>query len=51
MRPINKDRLHSAVNKHIEINDNLQPRVERELPELLVDAQALIDALREEYAK
>lgn len=51
MRPINKDRLHSAVNKYIEINDNLHPRVEHELPGLLMDAQALIDALRKEYAK
>ncbi len=49
MRPVNRERLYSAVNKYIDVGSYLIPRVDVELPRLLEMARSLIVEIRAEY--
>lgn len=51
MRAIDTNRLHSAVNKYLQVARYLAPRVDFELPELIDSAQELIDTIRAEYPR
>jgi hypothetical protein len=49
MRAVDTVRLHSAINKYIQVARYLRPRVDRELPELIGSARELIETIRTEY--
>jgi heme-degrading monooxygenase HmoA len=51
MRAVDTDRLHSAINKYLQVARYLGPRVNFELPELIESAQKLIDTIRAEYPR